>query len=508
MTGAGKIDTILVVGGGTAGWMAASYLNRFLAPTGCRVTLVESDQIGTIGVGEATIPTLVKFVREMELDEAEFMRRTHATYKVGIRFDDWVRPGHGYFHPFGVCGSRIDTIDLFHFWLKGVQTGRWTGSYSDYSIQKLLSQSDLAPRPVNGGSAIIDNGSYAYHLDATALADYLREIAVGEGVTHLRDTVGEVAMGTDGMIARIDTEGGHSLEADLYIDCTGFAGLLIEQGLDDPWVDWSHLLLCDRAVVLPLAPDGTMPPYTVSTGLDAGWMWRIPLSHRTGSGYVYSSAHTDDDAAANTLIDRSGAKSPDGAERADPRLLKMRVGHRKNFWTGNCISVGLAAGFIEPLESTGIYFIQKALEMLLEYFPDRTLDKTLIRTYNAEMEAAFDEVRDFVLLHYLLNQREDTEFWRDARAVAVPDTLAELMALYRESGKMVRERGAVFHDTNFYFILAGGECLPRRYLPRADFSDFDAVAKIMDGIKVNNLAFAERMPSHQALMEMLHRGPQ
>lgn len=504
MSGPGNIGSILIVGGGTAGWMAASYLNRFLSPSGCRVTLVESAEIGTIGVGEATIPTLVKFVREMALDEAAFMRATHATYKLGIRFDDWIHPGHGYFHPFGVCGSRIDAIDLFHFWLKGVRTGRWDGGYSDYSIQKLLSLSDQAPRPVDGPSPIINNGSYAYHIDATALADYLREIAVGEGVSHLRDTVGEVVRGTDGMIARIETEGGRSLQADLYIDCTGFAGLLIEQGLDDPWVDWSHLLLCDRAVVRQLAPDGTMPPYTVSTGLDAGWMWRIPLSHRIGCGYVYSSAHTDDETAARALAGRSGAEGSDGVEPVGLRRLKMRVGHRKNFWSGNCVSIGLAAGFIEPLESTGIYFIQKGLEMLLEYFPDRSLDKTLIRNYNGEMETAFDEVRDFVLLHYLLSQRDDTAFWRDARAVAVPDSLAELLALYRESGKMVRERGTVFHDTNFYFILAGGECLPRRYLPRADFSDFDAVAKIMDGIKVSNQALAERMPSHQALMEMLH----
>lgn len=280
MTEPGNIESILIVGGGTSGWVAASYLNRFLAPSGCRITLVESAEIGTIGVGEATIPPLVQFVREMELDEAEFMRRTNSSYKLGIRFDDWVRDGHSYFHPFGVCGSRIDNLDLFHFWLKGKQTGRWEGEYSDYSVQKLLSQSDLAPRPIDGGSPIIDNGSYAYHIDAIALAGYLREIAVGEGVTHIQDTVKDVVAGADGMIERIETEDGHSLEADLYIDCTGFAALLMEQGLDDPWIDWSPMLLCDRAVVRPLSPDGSMTPYTVSTALDAGWMWRIPLSHR------------------------------------------------------------------------------------------------------------------------------------------------------------------------------------------------------------------------------------
>jgi len=496
------IQRILIVGGGTAGWMTAAYLNRFLHGTGCTITLVESSDLGTIGVGEATLPRLVSFVRQMKLDEDEFMRRCHATYKLGIKFSDWSENDRAYWHPFGLCGGRIDGIDLFHFWLKSARAGREEGPYSSYSLQALLGDTGKAPRPVGGSSPLMKTEAYAYHLDAGAFAGLLREIAIGEGVEHQTDDVGDVVLGGDGSIDHIVTHARGPLDADLYIDCTGFRGLLIEKALGDSWIDWSHLLLCDRAVVLSLPRDRQMHPYTKSTALSAGWVWRIPLSHRLGCGYVYSSAHASDDAAAHELLTLAQAGRPRPAE---PRFLKMRIGRRQNFWAKNCVSVGLASGFIEPLESTGIFFIQRALELLIEYFPDRMFNDSLIRSYNQKMAADYEGARDFILLHYILSRRGNGSFWRDSRNIAVPPVLEAAMELYEETGKLDAELLTVFPDTSFYFILAGNEHLPRRVLTRADCADFAKVCEILDRIKAQNRGFADGLPTHRAFVEWQHR---
>ena len=493
-----NISRIVIVGGGTAGWMTAAYLRR---RTGCTITLIESATIGTIGVGEATIPALVDFVHNMQLDEAEFMRRCHATYKLGIKFVNWVHEQHVYWHPFGLCGGQIDGIDLFHFWLQRYRAGHDTAPYSSYSLQALLCDTDKAHRPIDGAPVL---ANYAYHLDASALADFLQTMAINEGVYHIVDTVRHVGLDARGMIKHIETTSGHAWAADLYIDCTGFRGLLIEQALADPWIDWSHLLLCDRAVVLRLPQDQTMPPYTRSTGLPAGWVWQIPLSHCTGCGYVYSSAHATDESAARALLAyaNQAERSP-----ADLRHLRMRVGRRQHFWVKNCLSVGLAAGFIEPLESTGIFFIQRALDVLIDCFPDTAFSDAFIRTYNTRMAAVYDEVRDFILLHYLLVQRQDTPFWRDCRSVRVPDSLQNWMALYAETGLAEEAaRDPVFRETNFYHILAGGAYLPRRPLPRADFLPFATVETLLEQIRQQNRRLAGTLPTHRELIAWLH-GP-
>jgi tryptophan halogenase len=496
-----SLKSILIVGGGTAGWMAAALLNRFLRPTGCAITLVESSDIGTIGVGEATVPPLVKFVRVMDFDEDEFMRRCGATYKLGIRFLEWVRDGHAYWHPFGVCGGMIDGIDLFHFWSKSKRAGRDIGAYSSYSLQALLGETGKAPRPVRGSSPIMKAGAYAYHIDASRLAAFLSEIATGEGVTHLFDDVRQVTLDHTGAIAGLDTVGGRSLSADLYIDCTGFAAVLIEDGLGDPWIDWSHFLFCDRAVVVPLPREEQVPPYTRATALKAGWMWQIPLSHRLGCGYVYSSSHTDDHDAVRELLARTSSTGP-GA--TDYRQLKMRVGRRRNFWAKNCVSVGLASGFLEPLESTGIYFIQRSLELLLEYLPDRTFNQALVQAYNKRVATIFEEVRDFILLHYLLNRRDDNAFWRDSRNVPVPDSLQAVIELHDETGMVEAGRVTLFQEPSLHFIFCGGERLPRRSLNATEFADVDRACKVLAEIRQQNLGLAEKLPTHQALMKSLH----
>lgn len=504
MTSNANIRRILIVGGGTAGWMAAAYLNRFLRRAGCSITLVESADIGTIGVGEATVPALVRFVRSLRFDEDEFMRACYASYKLGIRFFDWVRDGHSYWHPFGLCGGTIDGLDLFHYWLRSVRAGRDEGPYSSYSLQALLGEADKAPRPFQGASTIMETGAYAYHLDAAAFADFLEKTAVGEGVDHLFDDVSNVVLDAHGRIERVETTSGRSLTADLYVDCTGFRGRLIEQALGDPWIDWSHLLLCDRAAALPLPRDPRMHPYTRSTALSAGWLWQIPLSHRVGCGYVYSSAHLPDDAAARELLARA---SPGKAPAATPRFLKMRVGRRGHFWVKNCVAVGLASGFVEPLESTGILFIQRSVELLLEHFPDGAFNDALVAAYNRRMEALYERVRDFILLHYLLTRREDTPFWRDCRTVAVPDSLRAVMELYDENGTIEAETMAAFPETSYHHIFSGGERLPRRPLTRAELPDFAKVCAILEQIKAQNREWAETLPAHGELMERLHRPP-
>jgi tryptophan halogenase len=493
-----NINRIVIVGGGTAGWLVAAYLRR---RTGCTITLMESSDIGTIGVGEATIPSLVDLLRNLKLDEDEFMRRCHATYKLGIKFVNWIHQEHVYWHPFGLCGGLIDGIDLFHFWLKRVRTDCSDEPYSFYCLQALLAEAGKAHRPIDGASVV---ANYAYHLDASAFADYLKYLATTEGVYHVVDTVRHVVLDERGFIERLETASGHAWSADFYVDCTGFRGLLIEQALGDPWIDWSHLLLCDRAVVLRLPADENMPPYTRSTAVDAGWIWQIPLSNRTGCGYVYSSAHTPDDGAARALL---GYANQEERSAADLHYLTMRVGRRQHFWKRNCLSVGLASGFIEPLESTGIFFIQRALDELIACFPDTRFNEALARTYNQRLADVYDEVRDFVILHYVLTQREDTSFWHDSRNIPVPDSLRARRDFYQANGFVIEAaRDPVFGETNFYHILAGGACLPCRPLPRADFSNFAAVCRLLDQIRARNQKIAETLPTHRALMAWLH-GP-
>jgi tryptophan halogenase len=498
-----QIENVVIVGGGTAGWMAAIYLNRFMRRMNGKVVLVESPTLGTIGVGEATIPSLVNFVRLLQLDEKEFMRRTSATHKLGIKFDDWTRDGVTYWHPFGVCGARINGHDLFHYWLKRrFETGS-NLAYSDYSLQALLGEAEKAPWPSGGSSRIAETGSYAYHLDASALGDYLKEIATTEGVQHLFGTVQDVTLDEHGNIASLDIGGERTLTADLFLDATGFRGRLIEQALGDPWIDWSKYMLCDRAVALPLPRGDRFAPYTLSKAMTGGWMWRIPLSSRTGNGYVYSSAHLTAEAATEALIARSGLR---GTRGADPRQLQIRLGRRTNFWLRNCVSVGLASGFVEPLESTGIHLIQRSIMLLVEYLPDRGFNDALRRAYNARMAAVYDEVRDFILLHYILTQR-DEPFWRDARAVPLPDTLSESLALYDESGRIENARLQLFPETSYFFILSGNGRLPRRLIAEADLASPGEIWNLLDRIRRENREFVSRMPPHAGFVADLHRTP-
>ncbi len=491
-------ERLVIVGGGIAGWMAAACLNRHLARRKGEVILVESPVLDTIGVGEATTPSLVHFLRSMKLDENAFMRRCSATFKLAIRFDDWGRSGTTSWHPYGM-GARLDGIDLFHFWLKRRLDAGEMLTYTDYSAQVTLCGEERAPRPFNGATPISDAGAYAYHLDASAFADYLKDMATSEGVRHLFGDVQDVVLDPHGDIASLHIGGGRALAGDIFIDATGSRGRLIEQALGDPWIDWSRFMLCDRVVALPLPRSDGFPPYTRSTALAGGWRWQIPLSSRTGSGYVYSGVHLSADAATEQLVACSGLRR---ARSADPRLMNIRVGRRQNFWLRNCIAIGPAAGGLEPLESTGIHLIQEAVLRLTEHLPDR--DDRPRRAYNAAMAVLHDEVRDFIMLHYLLAGREEP-FWRDARNVPLPDTLREFLAAYDENGHIESQRLRVFTESSYFALLAGNGRLPRRPIAAAESADIVELGRLMGRVRASNDELAARMPSHKVVLAELHR---
>lgn len=495
------VRRILIVGGGSSGWMSAAYLATQLRAAGGEVTLVESKTVPIIGVGEATVPPLVGYLRVLGISEDEFMRRAHATYKLGIKFFGWHDGRDAFWHPFGPVGGNIDGMQLFHYWLKCLRSGEDVGDFCSYSMQATAGDQGKAVRAWNGRSAMHDRGQYAYHLDAHAFAEFLREEATARGARHVMDDVVHVDVDEQGCIRQVVTREHGALTADLYIDCTGFRALLAEGALGDGYVDWSDALVCDRALALPLPHRGVLPPYTRSTALPSGWAWQIPLTHRMGNGYVYCSRYASEEQALREFATYLQADP----ERLEPRLLRMRVGHRKRFWQGNCIAVGLASGFLEPLESTGIFLVQRALALLLTYFPDSRYAPDLARRYNERMRETYEESRDFILAHYVLSRRDDTPFWRDYRAAALPETLRSTLEMYRDTGIVEPVQHAVFPEASWYAILAGQRCLPRTHHSGADLSDFGKVRAIMRAIREQNAQYCAALPAHEAYIAALNQ---
>ncbi len=491
----GHMKRILIVGGGTAGWMADIYLNRIMQRAPCETVLVESAEIGTIGVGEATVPTLVHFIRMLGLNEQEMMRRCSATYKLAINLEGWTGEGQNYWHPFGGSGLA-GGLDLYHFWLKRTKDRGDCGRYADYAVQTGLAEQNRGP-----DADVLRAGGYAYHLDAGAFAQYLKELSVAEGVRHVFGTVGEVNLSETGDLKSIDIGGGRRIEADLFIDATGFAGLLIEKVLGDPWIDWSNYLLCDRAIAMPLPADPVKVPYTRAIASSAGWMWRIPLNSRTGTGYVYSSAHVrDDTAAADELI---AASDLPRRRTADPRFLKIRVGRRTEFWKRNCVSVGLASGFIEPLESTGIHLIQKAILLLGDHMPLSKIDPALRTNFNRILGRSYQEIRDFIIIHYIASKRSEP-FWRDARHVEIPESLASFLALYDACGLIDRRDLDLFPESSYHYILSGSGRLPARPMARADVINGGAVKEVLAQRRAQVSQTTSGAQKHDGMLAQMH----
>ena len=497
-----QLQDILILGGGSAGWMAASQLNRGLGEFGCRITLVESAEIGTVGVGEATTTDMPRFVQQLELDTDSFMRRCQATYKLGIRFVNWIDGDDEFWHPFGPVGGYIDGLDLFHFWHRAVCEGEDPGSYSSHSVHRRLAEQGKGPRNGSTNSHIIDQGLYGYHFDATAFAAMLKAIALGNGVSHYFDDVSNVVLDSSGFIESVQTASGRELTADLFVDCSGFRGTLIENAMGDEWIDWSELLLCNRAIVASFPQDKDIRPFTTSSALSAGWLWEIPLSHRLSTGYVYSDKFLDEEQAENEFVRFAATR---GIDQVYPRSIQFRVGRRNHFWNNNCVAIGLASGFIEPLESTGLAMVGHGINELMKFLPDCRMNPMLVAEYNRGMASLYEEVRDFIILHYLLSRRVDTEFWRASRKIAVPESLEKSLELYDETGLLNKFGKNIFGEPSYYSICTGAGRLPRNALPIVRYPEMGNILQVLRDIREQNDQMLNKMTSHDELIAQIHR---
>ena len=464
------VRTIVIVGGGTAGWMTASGLAKVLEGK-CAIRLVESDEIGIIGVGEATIPHIGEFNRALELDEDAFMRATQATFKLGIEFVNWGAIGDRYIHGFGFVGQATQALPFHHFWLRMHRAGR-AGPLEAYSINTAAPQQAkfMRARKDMPGSPVADI-SHAFHFDAGLYARYLRAYAEQRGVRRTEGKIAQVSQREpDGYIDAVVMESGERIAGDFFIDCSGMRGLLIEQTLKAGFEDWSHWLPMDRALAIPCESAGPLLPMTRSTAHSAGWQWRIPLQHRTGNGHIYSSSFMEQDEATRILLDNI-----DGKPLADPRPLQFTTGRRKQFWVGNCVAVGLSSGFLEPLESTSIHLIHTAVSRIISFFPHAGFDAADVAEYNAMTQWEYERIRDFLILHYKATKRDDSEFWNYCRTMPIPETLQRKIDLFRSNGRVFRELQELFAEPSWLQVMIGQRILPQGYHPFADLRSEDDV---------------------------------
>ncbi len=484
-----RIRKIVIVGGGTAGWMTAAAMAKLLGRDFADITLVESDDIGIVGVGEATIPQIGIYNRMLGLDENQFIRKTQGSFKLGIQFVDWGRKGHTYFHPFGPFGVDMEGVSFHAYWQRLHLAGD-PHRLEDYSLQAVAAADNRFMRAIDAGRSPLSKIAYAFHFDAGLYARFLREFAETRGVVRREGKVVAVEQrGEDGFIQAVKLESGERIEGELFIDCSGFRGLLIEQTLKAGYEDWTHWLPCDRAAAVPCESVADFTPYTRSTAREAGWQWRIPLQHRIGNGYVYSSNHITDEQAAETLL-----SNLDGKPLADPRFLRFVTGRRKQAWVKNVVAIGLASGFIEPLESTSIHLIQSGIAKLMQMFPDKRFEPADRERFNRMTQLETEQVRDFIILHYHLTERDDTPFWDRCRTMDVPDSLKEKYRLFEGYGRIFRENDELFNDTSWMAVMVGQGLKARGYDPVADVLSPDETRARLEEIRRVMRTSADYMP--------------
>ena len=497
-----RIRSIVIAGGGTAGWMtAAAFANRVTRFVKCTVTLVESEEIGTIGVGESTLPSLVRFQKlTYGLDEADMIRNVQGAYKLGIQFENWKRKNSSYFHSFSKLDNLIqnDLIPFHHFWMRGRANG-FEAELDEFNIGTMSARAGRFSKSIDESSGLKPPG-YAYQLDAGLYAKYLRKFAEQRGVKRIEGRIVNVELKSeDGFIDAIELDGGRRIEADLFIDCTGFRGILIEQAMETGYEEWTKFLPCDRAVAVPAEHRGARKPYTRATARKHGWQWCIPLQHRSGNGFVYCSSFCDTDEAIETLLG-----GLEGNSLIDPFELRFTTGRRLKSWNKNCIAIGLSAGFLEPLESTGIFLIYDAIIALMRHFPDRNFDQRKIDLFNKQMNNRFKEIRDFLVLHYHLNERTDSQLWVECRNMNIPDTLKARIELFRNSGHVPESRDPVFEPASWICVTMGQDKAPERYhslLSGLPEKSDRQLAAILTSLRNKISEAVESMPTHDEFIE-------
>ncbi|OEZ58561.1 MULTISPECIES: tryptophan halogenase family protein [unclassified Duganella] len=488
----GLVKNIVIVGGGTAGWMTAAAMSALIS-NGCKIRLVESDEISTIGVGEATIPVIRGFNQLIGVDENEFLRQTQGTFKLGIEFVNWSKQGESYIHGFGVIGRDQLLAKFYQYWLKLYQAGKAPG-VEHYSINTMAASMNKFMRAASdSGDSPLSDISHAFHFDAGLYAKYLRGLSEGRGVRRTEGRIVDTVLrADDGFVEAIVMESGERIEGDLFVDCSGFRGLLIEGALKTGYEDWSHWLPCDRAIAVPCESVSPLLPYTRATAHDAGWQWRIPLQHRIGNGHVYSSKFMEPEQAESILMNNL-----DGKPLAQPRHLKFTTGKRKRAWNKNVVAIGLAGGFMEPLESTSIHLVQTGITRLLMMFPHLGYDQADIDSFNEATDNEYAAIRDFLILHYKLNAREGKPFWDYCRNMEIPATLQRRMDLYRSNGRIVRASDELFTETSWLQVMHGQGLRAKGYHPLVDQRSEADIAAFLANVKDVVLRCAEHMPTHE-----------
>lgn len=457
-----RIKKLVVVGGGTAGWIAAAAFSRLLEST-IDIELVESDQIGTVGVGEATIPQIIRLNHILGFDENEFIRRTNGTFKLGIEFVDWFKIGGKYLHTFGEPGINLANVHFHQYWLRHALNGG-KASLWDYSLHQRAADENKFSRLNQIGNTSMSGLAYAFHFDAGLYAQFLREYAESRGVERTEGVIRNIDLHAEsGDITSLILDSGKIVEGDFFIDCTGFRSLLLGDHLGVGYTDWSHWLPCNRAIAVPSSRLSPLPPYTRATAKTAGWQWRIPLQHRTGNGHVYCNEYISDDEATAELL-----SAIEGDAHADPKYIKFTTGHRKKFWQRNCVAIGLSSGFLEPLESTSIHLIQSNISRLISLFPRGKLHEADRDEYNRRTKEEFEQIRDFLILHYHVNQRHQKPFWEYCRSMAIPEPLQQKIDLFKASGRIGRDTDDLFKDASWSQVMIGQGIMPKDYNPMTD----------------------------------------
>lgn len=488
------IRKIVIVGGGSAGWICAAMASHYFHKTGVAVELIESEEIGTIGVGESTIPPFLQLIHSLGIDEQDFIQKTQASFKLAIRFENWRQKGEAYYHPFGQIGGPIGRSEFYQCWLKAKANGH-PSNLQDFAPATVMADQWKFIPPAKAQRTLLSGASYALHIDAKLVAQYLRDFSEARGVKRAEGIVTDVVTRPDGFVEKVILKNGTEVEGDLFIDCSGFRALLIGKTLNEDYLDWSDVLMCDRAVVAQTENVDDPHPYTLAQAQDAGWRWRIPLQHRAGNGYVFCSQYISEDEATATLM-----RQIQGEVLLGPNIIPFKTGMRKRLFRNNVVAIGLAGGFIEPLESTALHLIYRGMDFLLRYFPDRDFDPGLAAEYNRRMTMDYEEIRDFIVLHYYTTQRDDTPFWRDYQKITPPERLRERVALFKSSAVLRDGVDDMFRAPSWQSIMEGMGIRPQRYQPLVDTIPYAVITQTLDQSAPILSAQVAGLPSHGAFL--------